>query len=406
MLRRALPFAFVSLFGSLASCAPAEPTTFQVYEPAVGTPERIAWEQDLTRYLGQTPPSLVTPAASGGVTTFEFDPADGPMCMRGGTFRASTREVAESEDLLIFLQGGGACWSAFCLAVTAAPAGVPPGDLLRPGNAQNPYDGWDVLYVPYCDGSLFAGDNDVDEDGDGTPDRLHHGLANLSAALSVGWERFPRPRRIVLAGSSGGGFGTILAAFLVRYVYPGVPIDVLDDAGVGIARDGDQPFLDTILDEFGARDFLPDDCTDCTARGHIVGLQRYLLDRDENLRIAAISSYHDFVISEVFLMSDPETFATALERETGALHEAHPDRYRRFLYAGRGHTALLGNVSGIIGRDYSAVELPEDAATLLAGVEIESMYELSIDGVLLADWLRGMRERDDMLWDDRLDARE
>lgn len=404
MLRRAASLALVSIVGSLASCGPAEPTTFQVYEPMPGTPERIAYDQDLTRYLGETPPTMVIPGAVAGVTTFEFDAADGTMCMRGGTFRASTREAAESEDLLIFLQGGGACWSAFCLAVTAAPPGVPPGDLLRPGNAQNPYDGWDVLYVPYCDGSLFAGDNDVDEDGDGTPDRLHHGLANLSAALSVGWERFPHPRRVVLAGSSGGGFGTILAAFLVRYVYPGVPIDVLDDAGIGIARDGDQAFLDTVLDEFGARDFLPDDCTDCTARGHIVGLQRYLLDRDENLRIAAISSWNDYVISEVFLMSDPETFATALERETTVLHEAHPDRYRRFVYAGRGHTALLGNVSGIIGRDYSAVELPEDAATLLAGVEIESMYDLSIDGVLLADWLRGMRD-DDTTWDDRLEAR-
>ena len=83
---------------------------------------------------------------------------------------------------------------------------------------------------------------------------------------------------------------------------------------------------------------------------------------------------------------------------------AHPDRYRRFFYAGRGHTALLGNVSGIIGRDYDAVELPPDAATLLAGVEIESMYELSIDGVLLADWLLAMRD-DTPAWDDRLEAR-
>src|SRR5690606_41424075 len=50
---------------------------------------------------------------------------------------------------------------------------------------------------------------------------------------------FPSPRRIVLAGSSGGGYGTILASFLVRYVYPGVPIDVVNDAGAGIAKEGD-----------------------------------------------------------------------------------------------------------------------------------------------------------------------
>jgi len=400
--RRAL---WLSLAASLAltSCAPSGPTTFQPYEPAPGTPERIAYDQGITRYLGATPPSAVLPGTVAGVTTFEFDPADGPMCMRGGVFRASVREAAASEDLLIFLQGGGACWSAFCLAVTAAPPGVPPGDLLRPERPENPYDGWDVLYVPYCDGSLFAGDNEIDEDGDGTPDRLHHGLANLSAALSAGWERFPRPRRIVLAGSSGGGFGTILAAFLVRYVYPGVPLEILNDAGIGVARDGDQAFLDTLIDEFGARAFIPADCTECTARGHITGMVRYLLDHDPDVRIAAISSWQAYGTSGAFLQSTPVAFEPALRTESDALHAAHPDRYRRFLYDGQGHTALLGNVSGIVGRDLSAVELPEDAAMLLAGISIESMYELSIDGVLLADWLRAMRDGDDGAWDDRIE---
>jgi len=144
------------------------PRRFAPYEPEPGTPARIAWEAGLTRYLGDTPPMSESETGA-DTTTFRFDPADGPMCMRGGAFGASVRET-DSEDLVIFLQGGGACWSAFCLAVTAAPDGIPRTNLLR-REERNPLNGWDVLYVPYCDGSLFAGDRDVDEDGDGTPSR-------------------------------------------------------------------------------------------------------------------------------------------------------------------------------------------------------------------------------------------
>ena len=92
----------------------------------------------------------------------------------------------------------------------------PPLDLIRTDLPFNPVDGWNVTYLPYCDGSLFAGDAQVDEDGDGEVDRIHAGLQNLSAALDVAKAQWPDPRRIVLAGSSGGGFGTIPGVVLVR----------------------------------------------------------------------------------------------------------------------------------------------------------------------------------------------
>ncbi len=375
------------------------PPRYRSYEPDPGTPEAIAYEAGLTRHLGEALPT--DEHTDGSVTTFTFDPADGPMCMRGAEFRAAVRET-ESEDLLIFLQGGGACWSDFCLAVTTAPPGIARTDLLR-NDPENPLAGWDVLYVPYCDGSLFAGERDVDEDGDGQADRFHRGLANLSAALSMGALRFPSPRRIVLAGSSGGGFGTIMAAYLVRYIYPGVPIDVLNDAGLGIARADDPAFVARIIDEFGAREFIPDDCEDCIADGHITGLVRYLLDRDPQLRVAAISSWYDYVIAQVFLMTTPEAFRDSVDVETTALHDAHADRYRRFLYDGEAHTALLGSVSGIVGSDFGSVELPPDAATLLARVQLASMYDQSIDGVTLAAWIDAML-RDDGAWRDLVEA--
>jgi hypothetical protein len=384
----------------LAACgadpAPA-PTGFQRYVPAAGTPEAVAYRAGITRYLATAAPTD-TEVNPSGVTTYTFDPADGPVCMRGGEFRASVREGA-SDDLLIFLQGGGACWSDFCLAVTAAPAGIPSMDLLRT-TPEGPLRDFDVLYLPYCDGSLFAGDRAIDENNDGTPDRIHHGLQNLSAALTVGHRRFPRPRRVVLAGSSGGGFGTILAAFLVRYVYPGVPLYVINDSGVGVARSGDAAFLDRLIDEFGARGFIPADCADCTRGGHITGLVRYLLDHDPNVRVAALSSWYDFVIADLFLRTPPAAFRDALAAETGALHAAHPARYRRFLYDGSGHTALLGNATGIVGTNLRAVELPAGFAAQIGMVEIKSMYTLSVNDLTVARWIAAMVADDATVWAD------
>src|SRR5512139_565749 len=220
---------------------------FQPYVPEAGTPEAIAYDRQITRYLGTAPP-VETAEPAPGVTTYTFDTEDGPMCLRGDPFRASVRP-GESRDLLIFLQGGGACWSEFCLAVTKAPYGVPSSDLLDPLSPDNPLTDWDVVYLPYCDGSLFSGDSELDDDMDGTLDRFHHGLQNLSAALTMGYAHFPSPNRIVLAGSSGGGYGTILASYLVRYVYPDVPIYVFNDSGEGLGKDGDPTFLDTLITE-------------------------------------------------------------------------------------------------------------------------------------------------------------
>lgn len=89
----------------------------------------------------------------------------------------------------------------------------------------------------------------------------------------------------------------------MRYLYPDAPLLVLNDAGIGIARGDDPNFVATIIDEFGARDFIPADCSGCTSDGHITDLVDYLLDRDDGVRVRAISSLEDAIISEVFLMT-------------------------------------------------------------------------------------------------------
>jgi hypothetical protein len=376
---------------------------FELYEPEEGSPERLAYDADIVRYLGTARP-VSTDELADGVTTYTFDQADGPMCMRGAQYRASVRDTG-SEDLLIFLQGGGACWSDFCLAVITAPAGIPNVDALDRGLEANPFADFNVVYLPYCDGSLFSGDRDAPEDDPakidrGLTTRHYRGLANLSAALTMGKVRFPNPRRVVLAGSSGGGYGTILASFLVRYVYPGVSIDVVNDAGIGIAKEGDPAFIEKLIMEFGADEFVPEDCENCFESGHIIKLVEYLLERDPDLRVAAVSSWYDSVISETFLGIDPLGFQESLDVHTGALNELFPDRFRRFFYDGAGHTALLGDPTGIVGSDLiNGVELPSSGLNF-ANLSILGLETAMVGETTLAVWLAAMMAEDDEGWVD------
>lgn len=340
----------------------------------------------ITRYFGAARP-VSSSQPEPGVVSYEFDPADGPVCMTGTPYRMSVRDRG-SADLFIFLQGGGACWSDFCLAITSAPAGIPPLDVLDPAKPTNPLRDLSTVYLPYCDGSLFSGDREHDDDGDGDIDRIHHGLANLSAALDLAREHFPNPRRIVLAGSSGGSYGTVIATLLVRSKWLGVEILVFQDSGPGIARADDPSFVMQLADEFGFDDFIPASCADCLANGHTTRFIEWGLERDPQIRVAVFSSYEDFIISEVFLKIGGPAYRAALEAESARLHSRFPDRYRRFLVDGNVHTTLLGDARGIVGSDLGAIIIPPDLIPQLTNVQLGTIDGTHIGNLTIAAWVQ------------------
>lgn len=389
---------------------------FESHEPAEGSSARLAFDAGLTEYFAKiTRVAHHIDEKREGEEAFTFDGTEGPLCMRGDPYSVAIRDRG-SKDLVLFLQGGGACWSEFCLAVTKAPTSMPRPNILDPELEGNPFAELNAVYFPYCDGSLFSGDNIVPEDDPakvekGLTERIYRGLANLSAGLVVSKARFPDPERIVLSGSSAGGYGTIMAAFVVRYAYPDAELIIVNDAGVGVGKPGDEAFIDTLLDEFDAGRFVPDDCTECFVNGHITPLIDYFLERDTNSRAAALTSWYDYIIAEVFMRIDRDAFADAIDEETTKLHEKFPDRYRRYIYwgeKGTGHTALLGDASGLIGTGGFAVELPSGLPIggLLGNLELLKLHETVAEGVTLTSWLDAMYRNDLEEWVDVTVPRE
>ena len=286
----------------------------------------------LNKYLGEAKPAQTEVVDS--ETHYFFDEADGPVCLRGGRFAMSTR-ATDSEDLVIYLQGGGSCTTALCRATETADPKIPARGLLAASDDENPVAHWNVVYSPYCDGSLHFGDNDIPDQN-----RKHHGLRNVSAALDVAREKFPKPKRILLTGASAGGYGTIWLTDLVRLIYPDAQLFVLNDAGIAISNPTSATGFKSVLEEWGALQFMPASCDECRESPHLTPWMTWNLHHDESMTLGLFSAYEDSVIAGTFLMLDPQVFKTALLEETGKVVDAAPERAKRFLIDGTQHTLV------------------------------------------------------------------
>ena len=149
--------------------------------------------------------------------TFDTDGGDGPICIAGTPFASFTRQ-GNPTKLIIFLDGGGACWQDFyfCSVLagdeTPGDAGGIFTDSFDTGSEiiDNPFADYSILFASYCDGSVWAGDNDVvDANFPFGPVRFHRGLRNVTAALDLAKAEFPQARQILMTGSSAGGFGIL-----------------------------------------------------------------------------------------------------------------------------------------------------------------------------------------------------
>jgi len=299
--------------------------------------------------------------------------ADGPVCISGTEYSVFTK-AGDPKKVLIFLQGGGACWQGFynCQPVatdwpspefTAIDGQEPPEEPPFPGvfdssSPDNPFADYSVVYMPYCDGSAFGGDNDVVDaypvDLLDSGVRFHRGVRNLSAGMDVAREAFPHAKRVTVMGHSAGGVGVAaFAPFLARFVYGNkTKLTVHNDAGpiaVNLGT-GTPPFecLDISCFSVVARatdwqfaQFYPQSCIDdgrCNAFGQQTGIIDWRLDNDSTVREAFYETDSDrtnrFFAQGDGNRMDPVVYRDLILTEHGALNDAHPKRYKRFIVSG------------------------------------------------------------------------
>ncbi len=301
----------------------------------------------LDQYLGEFTPTVSTDVGDGWTKhTFDTDGGDGPICIAGTAYSAFTRQGNPSR-LLIFEQGGGACWQDFYFCNILAEDQEPP--VARVGiwdfdSKDNPFADYSIVYMPYCDGSTFSGDNDViDPNFPFGSIRFHRGLRNQSAAMDLAKSMFPEASRITVAGSSAGGVGAAgFAPFLARFLFGNTTkLTVFNDAGPVAINLADTGAISARAADWQFGQFYPASCTACDEQGQGTEIIKWRLENDSTIREAFYETDGD--ATNRFFLSVPtqELYRALVVDEHGIINMLYPDRYKRFIVSGDvSHTAL------------------------------------------------------------------
>ncbi len=205
-----------------------------------------------------------------------------------------------------------------------------------------------VQQVPHCDHSIHAGDNALMEN---SSMRYHHGLKQVGAVVTLMLDMFPNPEKILVAGSSAGGYGAYLGWALVKSLFMNVDTYIMNDSGTGFWNPDDPESWELIKELWNVR--IPEECVKCRGTIQTYVYELYL-EYDPQLRIGLFSSYRDWLISTWFLGMDQDRFVETLLDVTGEIHSEYPSRFKcffvqgdtyttyEFLLPGGPHRAILG----------------------------------------------------------------
>ncbi|HSQ01015.1 MAG TPA: pectin acetylesterase-family hydrolase [Candidatus Dormibacteraeota bacterium] len=288
------------------------------------------------KYLGDDTPSETVP--NGAWDSLRFDPADAKaICLRGDPYQVEIHR-GSNDKVLLYLEGGGACWNNdSCWVTPTAKLTADPSfgaGIFELDNPANPFKDWNIVYAPYCDGSVFGGDNLALYDSRPT---YHHGVQNLSAAVTAMRAAFPDPSQIVVAGSSAGGYGTYTGYGVTRVAFPDTPIVTLNDSGPGLQNPDDTAAINDRLSNWRFQQFVPPSCTRCGEQ--LTYLTEWGLERDPDLRVGYFSNLRDVII-RTFNGLSADAYEALLRQVTDDIHGRQPERFKRFFVQGESHTIL------------------------------------------------------------------
>jgi hypothetical protein len=155
-------------------------------------------------------------------------------CRDGSNAGVAVNFNGARDDLMIFLEGGGACFEGLsCLANPATAQQKPRADvgIFDRTNTANPLRDFNFVYVPYCTGDVHAGTNANAAVPGVLGTQKFVGRLNMEAYLKRVVPTFKNAKRVVLTGISAGGFGAASNAVLVQRAFPDVKVTLIDDSG-------------------------------------------------------------------------------------------------------------------------------------------------------------------------------
>jgi hypothetical protein len=282
--------------------------------------------------------------------TWTWVPFPDSSCNDGTSVGIGINPSPTGSNLLVYLNGGGACWDAFtCLVVKSATLGpytstqfskdiAGIGATVDRADSLNPFKDWSFVFVPYCTGDVHAGNNVATYLSGGQSVPFHHqGHANFMAYLARVAPTFPAPGKVMIVGDSAGGAGATVSYASARAYWPNATMYLINDSlpfyppsqtpkatmTSELANWGIQPLLDEVCQGT---------CTSDFSQVYAALHQRFPSDR------MAYLGYEQDQTMSAYYETLPQVFQLYLNQlSTNALHPSH---FQTYLLDGANHTML------------------------------------------------------------------
>ena len=291
------------------------------------------------------------------------------VCRTGSPTGFGIRLNPASDKLMIYFQGGGACFnSATCssnsgtfgsseFAVAKAVAGQ--RGVFNSSDANNPFKDWNLIFVPYCTGDVHAGSaTGVTVPGSGSPTNQQFvGYRNVGLFLKRIVPTFPSVSKVLVTGSSAGGFGALVNYHRIAQAFCPRQVSLVNDSGPIFSDTYLSPCLQKRWRQLWNFDSqLPADCTNCSNAdgGGFFNVERYLSKKYSAQRLGLISYTQDSTIAYFYgfgqnncagIDGNPGALSgTTFQSGLTELRDSYlkPDgAWSTFYPAGTSHTILL-----------------------------------------------------------------
>lgn len=312
-----------------------------------------------------------------------LSPGGDTMCAYGTEYTFHIRP-AESDHLLIYFNGGGACWFGQ-ICDLGSTTFVPVADIdhndprTQVGifdleNPENPFADYNMVYVPYCTGDVHLGDASTVYHIPATADNPehdvefhHNGYNNAMSVLNWVFENYESPDTIFVTGSSAGAIASPFYAGLVAENYPDARIVQLGDAAGGY-RAPDS--IGLVNEAWGSFNILPDWEEYADYSPSTLNFEAYY--------VATGTRFPDMVMSQYNTAND--------QTQLGFLS-----------ILGITDVALQGLIDANLADIQASVE---NFYTYMAGGPVHTMlrspelYAYEVEGVRLVDWVAALAAGD------------
>jgi len=303
--------------------------------------------------------------------------------------------LGDPRRLMVYFQGGGACWNGTNCDLRGRPTFDPQVDstdnptrapgILDLANPANPIRDYSIVFIPYCTADLHLGARertyaDTVRGHRRTYRIRHSGAANAGGVLAWVYDHFDRADVVFVTGGSAGAIPSpVFAAQIARH-YPRARVVQLGDGGGGYRA----PAIPAILARWGATEVLRRESAYRSLGAAALTFESFYVvaaRQAPGVRFAQYNNAEDktqlFFLEQLGIRD--ARLQGLLARNLAEIRRANP-RFRSYTAPGKAHTILV----------------------------TPQFYALTVDGVAIRDWVAALLDGrvvrnvgDSLLWPSR-----